>query len=260
MPRARDLVLLAALVASASASARQPAATTAPPPKPQAAPAAAEPVTAPAADVGYALGYRIGTNIKGDHENMGLDIDRAALARGLADAVTGAKPTLGEADFAKAVAAFEATLAQRRAAFAARMQEAAQKNLAKGREFLAANAKRPGVVVRPSGLQYEVVKEGGGPAPGPDDIVVARYRGTRLDGTEFDATDPQGEPATFRLRDVVAGWREALPLMKAGTTWRIWLPPDLAYGAQGEPPVIEPNEVLVFELELIESKAGPKER
>jgi FKBP-type peptidyl-prolyl cis-trans isomerase len=86
--------------------------------------------------------------------------------------------------------------------------------------------------------------------------VIAHYRGTRIDGSEFDGTDPKGEPASFPLRAVVPGWREALPLMKAGSKWRIYLPPELGYGPQGSPPAIEPNEVLVFEIQLIGSKPG----
>jgi len=250
----RGLLLGTASLAAAVAAAGDPAAEPVPPPAP------ARPAVAPAADAAYALGYRIGGQILADHEGIGLDLDRAALARGLADAVNGAKPALDEARLAQGLAALEAAFDRQRAAFAERMQEAARANLAKGREFLAANAKRQGVVSRPSGLQYEVVKEGAGAAPGPDDVVVAHYRGTRIDGTEFDATDPAGEPATFPLGGVVPGWREALPLMKAGSKWKIWLPAELAYGADGAPPAIGPNEVLVFEIELVRSEPATARR
>jgi len=254
MSRVRTALLVVLLLTPAGATARQPAAETVPAPaRPR--DVDARPVTAPAADVGYALGYRIGGRIVADHEGMGLDIDRDALARGLADAVAGGKPALDEARLSKALEAFEALVAARQAAVAERMRKAGEVNLVKGREFLAANARRPGVVTRPSGLQYEIVKEGAGPSPAAGDVVVAHYRGTRLDGGEFDATDPAGEPATFPLGAVVPGWQEALPLMKAGATWKLWIPADLAYGAEGSPPVIEPNEVLVFEIQLIRS--GP---
>ncbi|MFM9059128.1 MAG: FKBP-type peptidyl-prolyl cis-trans isomerase [Planctomycetaceae bacterium] len=253
----RAACLTAALLAAAPAVAQPPAAEIVPPPSAgAAAPAGAAP-QAPAADVGYALGYRIGRSINADHEGMGIDVDRAMLARGLADAVTGAKPALDEARFAQALAAFQEQVAKRQAEFAVRMKEAAAKNLATGREFLAANAKRPGVVVRPSGLQYEVREPGSGAAPGPNDVVVARYRGTRIDGTEFDATQPAEPPASFALGEVVPGWQEALPLMKAGAKWTLWLPPELAYGKEGSPPVIGPNEVLVFDIELIRTEPGP---
>ena len=103
----------------------------------------------------------------------------------------------------------------------------------------------------PSGLQYTVLTEGAGPKPTLDDVVEAHYRGTHVDGTEFDGTEPGGEPAAFPLRGVVPGWQEALPLMKAGSKWRVWLPAELGYGDAGSPPAIEPNEVLVFEIELV---------
>lgn len=241
-------VLVAALFTIVVARADEPAVETIPPV------ASAAAAAVPPADIAYAIGQRIGMQIAEDHQGMGLDLDRAALARGLADAVTGAKPALDDAAFERAMAAFETMLAQRQAALAARMREAAKTNLVKGTEFLAANAGRPGVVTRPSGLQYEVLAEGTGPQPGPDDVVVAHYRGTLIDGTEFDATDPAGAPATFPLREVVPGWREALPLMKAGAKWRLWLPPALAYGQAGSPPVIEPNAVLVFDIQLIRSE------
>jgi FKBP-type peptidyl-prolyl cis-trans isomerase len=95
------------------------------------------------------------------------------------------------------------------------------------------------------------VKTGSGPKPTVDDTVSTHYRGTHLDGSEFDATDPAGEPATFPLRGVVPGWQEALPLMNVGSKWRLYVPPELGYGEEGSPPVIEPNEVLVFEIELV---------
>ncbi len=249
MTRGSMSLVLATLLAGTTAVARQPAETV---PPPQAgAPAAT-------ADVGYAVGFRIGQQIRADHERMGLDVDKAAFARGLADAFTGEKPAIDEARFTRALAAFETLIAKRQAAFAERMEQAARTNLAKGKEFLAANAKQAGVVVQPSGLQYQVLKEGTGPAPGPDDVVVAHYRGTHIDGTEFDATDPAGEPATFPLRAVVPGWQEALPLMKAGSKWRLWIPADLGYGVEGSPPAIQPNEVLVFEIELVRSGPAPQ--
>jgi FKBP-type peptidyl-prolyl cis-trans isomerase FklB len=110
----------------------------------------------------------------------------------------------------------------------------------------------------PSGLQYEVLKAGEGPRPTADDTVSTHYRGTHVDGSEFDATDPAGEPATFPLRGVVPGWQEALPLMGVGSKWRLYVPPELGYGEEGSPPVIEPNEVLIFEIELV--KIVPAEK
>ena len=228
--------------------AQPPAVETLDPPAAKAEPRG---LATPAEQLGYALGFRIGQRIIADHRAMGTPLDPAALARGLADAVRDAPPQLDEAGFRRVLAAFEKQMEEKDRELAARMAEAAKKNLAAGREFLATNAKQGGVVTLPSGLQYTVLKEGTGPKPKLDDVVEARYRGTHIDGTEFDGTEPGGEPAAFPLRGVVPGWQEALPLMAVGSKWRIWLPPDLGYGDAGSPPAIEPNEVLVFEIELV---------
>jgi FKBP-type peptidyl-prolyl cis-trans isomerase len=209
------------------------------------------PLATPAEELGYALGYRIGQRIIADHRALGTPLDPTALGRGLADAVGDAPPRLDEAGFRRVLSAFEKRMEERDKAIAARMAEAADKNLAAGREFLAANANKDGVTTLPSGLQYVVLVEGNGPAPTLDDIVEARYRGTHIDGTEFDGTEPEGEPAAFPLRGVVPGWQEALQRMAVGAKWRIWLPPEMGYGEGGSPPAIEPNEVLVFEIELV---------
>jgi FKBP-type peptidyl-prolyl cis-trans isomerase len=205
----------------------------------------------PAETLGYSLGLRIGSRIAADFKEHDPPVDPAALARGLADAVLGAPPRLDEQRIRTTLQAFDARMRQRQDEFERRMVQAAKVNLAKATEFARANASKPGIVTRKSGLQYEVLREGSGPSPTPQDSVVAHYRGTHLDGSEFDATDPQGEPTTFPLQGVVAGWQEALPLMKAGSKWRIYIPPDLGYGAEGSPPVIEPNEFLIFEIELV---------
>ncbi|MFM7135844.1 MAG: FKBP-type peptidyl-prolyl cis-trans isomerase, partial [Planctomycetota bacterium] len=218
---------------------------------PPAAAAERTPLATPAEELGYALGFRIGQRIIADHRAMGTPLDPAALARGLADAVRDAPPQLDEAGFRRVLSAFEEQMEEKDRELAARMAEAAKKNLAAGREFLAGNAKQPGVVALPSGLQYTVLEEGTGPKPTLDDMVEAHYRGTHIDGREFDGTEPGGEPAAFPLRGVVPGWQEALPLMKVGSKWRVWLPPELGYGDAGSPPAIEPNEVLVFEIELM---------
>ncbi len=208
-------------------------------------------LTTPEAVLGYSLGLRIGSRIAADFQAEHPKIPAAALARGLTDAVRGVPPALADAEIRQTLEAFDALMEKRAAEFAEKMAAAAKANLAKAREFLRANAVKPGVVTRPSGLQYEVLQEGSGPQSTLDDVVSTHYRGTHLDGKEFDATDPQGEPATFPVRDVVPGWQEALPLMKVGAKWRLYVPPELGYGEAGSPPVIEPNEVLVFEIELV---------
>lgn len=248
MPAARRLMLLTALMLAPSAG-RLPAAEPLAPPRPPATERQA--FETPAQELGYALGYRIGQRIIADHKALGTPLDASALARGLADAVRDAPPQLDEAGFRRVLAEFEKQMETRDRELEARMTEAAAVNLAKGQAFLDQNAKQPGVTTLPSGLQYLVLRAGAGPKPAINDAVVAHYRGTHIDGTEFDGTDPAGEPARFPLRGVVPGWQEALSLMATGSKWRVWLPPDLAYGDAGSPPAIEPNEVLVFEIDLV---------
>ena len=242
--------LRVAATAAAQATAVPPAGPAAIPPPPGERPDAAA-LDTPEGTLGYALGLRIGGRIAADFKSQDTRIDPAALARGLADGVLGAKPLLGEQQLSRALEAFEAGMREREKEFGKRMAETAKSNAAKAAEFLKANGQKKGVVTLPSGLQYEVLKEGAGPRPAPTDTVSTHYRGTHLDGSEFDGTDPGGEPATFPLRGVVPGWQEALPLMKVGSKWKLFIPPELGYGAEGSPPVIEPNEVLVFELELV---------
>ena len=244
-------------------AAAQAAPETVPPPAPARAEAAAGDAQPPPAGLdtpqgklGYALGLRIGGRIAADFKARDPGIDPATLARGVADAILGARPLLDEQEIARVIEGFEARMREQEKEFGRRMAETANANAAKGAEFLRANGLKKGIVTLPSGLQYEVLAEGAGERPRPTDTVSTHYRGTHLDGSEFDGTDPRGEPATFPLRGVVPGWQEALPLMRVGSKWRLYVPPELAYGAEGSPPVIEPNEVLVFEIELV--KIAPR--
>jgi FKBP-type peptidyl-prolyl cis-trans isomerase FklB len=244
-------LLILALVGGGPTVRHSAAAEQLAPPRPV-TPAEPQPFDDPAEELGYALGYRIGQRIIADHRELGTPLDATALGRGLADAVRDAPPQLDEAGFRRVLSVFEQRMEERNRQIEARMEAAGKANLAKGNDFLTKNATLPGVTRLPSGLQYEVLRQGSGPKPTSEDAVVAHYRGSHIDGTEFDGTDPEGEPATFPLRGVVPGWQEALPLMAVGSKWRLWLPPDLAYGEAGSPPAIEPNEVLVFEIDLIE--------
>ena len=205
----------------------------------------------PAGVLGYALGLRIGGQIAAEFKGQQPPVDSQALARGLADAVLEARPQFSEQRIRQTLEAFDAQMREREKEFGRRMAEAAKVNQAKGAEFAKVNGRKQGVVTRPSGLQYEVLREGAGASPTLEDTVAARYLGTHIDGREFDGTDPQGEPAMFPLRGVVPGWQEALPLMKIGAKWRIYVPSQLGYGDEGSPPVIEPNELLIFEIELV---------
>lgn len=125
-----------------------------------------------------------------------------------------------------------------------------------GEAFLEANKKKEGVVTLPDGLQYKVITEGKGAKPTLNDVVTVHYAGTLVDGKEFDSSYKRGEPATFPVSGVIAGWTEALQLMPAGSTWELYIPANLAYGDQGAPPVIGPNETLIFKVQLISVKKG----
>ncbi len=127
----------------------------------------------------------------------------------------------------------------------------AVKNKIEGEAFLAANKTKPGVVTLPDGLQYKIITEGTGAQPTDDDTVTVHYAGTLIDGTEFDSSYKRGQPATFPVKGVIPGWTEALKLMKVGSTWELYIPASLAYAEQGSPPVIGPNQTLIFKVNLI---------
>ncbi len=133
-------------------------------------------------------------------------------------------------------------------------QSIATKNQLAGEAFLAANKNKPGVVTLPDGLQYKILIEGKGAQPTENDVVTVHYSGKLINGTEFDSSYKRGEPATFPVMGVIPGWVEALKLMKVGSTWELYIPPTLAYGEQGAPPAIGPNETLIFKVQLLDAK------
>jgi FKBP-type peptidyl-prolyl cis-trans isomerase FklB len=192
----------------------------------------------------YALGMNIGRGLS----RQGVDVDPATVARGLRDTLGGAKPLLTDAEA-------EAALGQLQAAVHAKQDAEAQKigdaNMKEGQEFLAANKTKDGVVALPSGLQYKILTPGTGPKPTAADTVVCNYRGTFINGTEFDSSYKRGQPATFPVGGVIKGWTEALQLMPVGSKWQLFIPPDLAYGTRGAGGAIGPNATLIFEVELI---------
>jgi FKBP-type peptidyl-prolyl cis-trans isomerase FklB len=198
--------------------------------------------------VSYAMGMNFGTGFR----KQSIDIDPAILARGLRDALSNGKTLLTE-DEARVV------LTQLQTDLRAKQQEAAQQageaNKKQGLAFLEANKSKEGVVALPSGLQYKVLQEGTGPKPAATDEVVCNYRGTLLDGAEFDSSYKRGQPATFPVSGVIKGWTEALQLMPVGSKWQIFVPAELAYAERGAGPQIGPNATLVFEVELISIKA-----
>ncbi|MCU1340434.1 MAG: FKBP-type peptidyl-prolyl cis-trans isomerase [Bryobacterales bacterium] len=190
------------------------------------------------------MGMNFGTGLR----KQSIDIDPVILARGLRDAFSNGKTLLTE-DEARAI------LTQLQADLRMKQQEAAQQvgeaNKKQGLAFLEANKAKEGVVALPSGLQYKVLQEGTGPKPAATDQVVCNYRGTLLDGTEFDSSYKRGQPATFPVTGVIKGWAEALQLMPVGSKWQLFVPAELAYAERGAGGQIGPNATLIFEVELI---------
>ena len=196
----------------------------------------------------YAMGMDLGAQLK----TRSVEIDPAVFGRGLADALAGGKTLLTEEE-AKAVITELQKAMMVKQAEAARL--AGEKNKADGEAFLAANKAKEGVVTLPSGLQYKVLKAGDGRKPTEADTVECQYRGSLVDGTEFDSSYRRGQPVTLKVKGgVIPGWAEALLLMPVGSKWQLFLPPQLAYGARAAGAAIGPNATLVFEMELVSIK------
>jgi FKBP-type peptidyl-prolyl cis-trans isomerase FklB len=197
--------------------------------------------------VSYALGMNVG---KGLHRES-IDVDPNMIMQGLKDAMSGGKTLMTDDQAQQTMVQLQAEVREQEDA---KRKAAAQTNMTKGQAFLAANKTKPGVETLPSGLQYKIIKQGTGPKPTLNDIVTCNYKGTLIDGTEFDSSYKRGEPATFPVKGVIKGWTEALQLMPVGSKFELVLPPDLAYGEHGAGQDIGPNETLVFEVELISIK------
>ena len=197
--------------------------------------------------ISYALGLEMGNNLK----RQGIDIDPTLLGQGIKDALTGGTPRLSEAEAREAVMKFQKDqMAKQQEA----QKAASAKAKAEGDAFLAANAKKDGVVTLPSGLQYKVITQGTGATPKASDTVSVHYRGRLVDGTEFDSSYKRNEPTSFPVGGVIPGWTEALQLMKVGSKWELYVPAKLAYGDRGAGGVIPPGATLVFEVELLSIK------
>ena len=196
------------------------------------------------------LSYIIGVQIGNDLKSQSMDVDPALVNKGLQDSMSGNKLLIGDQEAKDVIAAFQK---ERATKMAEEKKKLGEKNKEEGAAFLAENKKKEGVKTLPSGLQYKVIKEGTGKTPKASDTTVVQYKGTLVNGTEFDSSYKRGEPATFPVSGVIKGWTEALQLMKEGSTWQIVVPAELAYGEQGAGP-IGPNAVLIFEVELISIK------
>jgi len=213
----------------------------------------------------YAIGMNMGKNLAAHLHQDSVEINQAILLRGVKDALAGNKPLLTD-DEAKTV------LTQLSTEVRARQQEkmkveqekmklAAAGNKKEGADFLEANKSKDGVVSLPSGLQYKILTEGTGPKPAATDTVACNYRGTLINGTEFDSSYKRGQPLTIGANRVIKGWSEALQLMPVGSKWQLFIPSDLGYGDAGQPPTIGPGATLIFEVELlsIQGKDKPAE-
>jgi FKBP-type peptidyl-prolyl cis-trans isomerase len=194
--------------------------------------------------VSYAIGMNIGTNL----HKQSVDVDPKILQQGLQDALAGGKTLLSEDEARATLTEFQNEMRQKQQE---KMQQAGEANKKEGEAFLAANKTKESVVTLPSGLQYKIITAGTGPKPTAGDSVVCNYRGTLIDGKEFDSSYKRGQPATFPVSGVIKGWTEALQLMPVGSKWQLFVPSELAYGDRGSGPDIGPNATLVFEVELL---------
>ena len=204
------------------------------------------------AKASYAIGRDMGTNLAPAQGRLDMD----AFMRGLREAMAEEDAALPQEELRAALQAFSQGIQEEQAA---EREAVAQANEEEGAAYLAENEQRAEVSVTESGLQYEVVEEGDGPRPQPGDQVTIHYRGTLIDGTEFDSSYERGEPATFGVGQVIPGFSEALQLMEVGSTYRVVIPGELGYGPQGAGADIGPNATLIFEIELLEIQEGDQE-
>ena len=195
--------------------------------------------------VSYSIGMQIGFNLA----RQKVDINPDILAAGIKDSLAN-KPQLTPDQVKEVMAQFEKDMEQKQ-------KDLGEKNKTAGTKFLEENKTKPGVKTTASGLQYKVEKEGTGPQPKPTDMVTVNYRGTLIDGTEFDSSYKRGQPATFPVNGVIKGWTEALQLMKKGAKYQLFIPSSLAYGERAMGPDIGPNSTLIFEVELMDVKPPP---
>lgn len=203
----------------------------------------------PKEKLSYAIGMDIGAALK----KQSVDVDGTFLAAAVRDSIAGGKLQLSNEEMVATLTAFGKEMQAKQQGAAAKEQASAGPNKAEGEKFLAANKTQPGVKTLPDGLQYKVIAEGAGPMPKATDTVSVNYRGTFIDGKEFDSSAKNGGPVSFPVNGVIKGWTEALQLMKVGAKWQLFIPGDLAYGAEGRPG-IPPNSLLIFDVELLSIK------
>ena len=209
-----------------------------------AGPALAQDLTTDKGKLSYAVGWDIGEDIK----RRGAEFDVESIIAAIRDSSAGADPKVPAEEMVAMLTELQQKVRQEQAeAF----QKLADENQKKSEDFMAANVSKTGIVALPSGIQYRIIEEGEGARPNMDSTVKVHYRGSKMDSTEFDSSFARGVPEEFTVNSVLKGWQEVLPLMKTGATWQVFVPPEMAFGARGNPPV-GPNEALIFDLKLVE--------
>ncbi len=206
--------------------------------------ALAQDVTSDKGKLSYAVGWDIGADIK----RRSTEFDVESLIAAVRDIVAEKEPQVAPDEMKKLLTALQEKV---RAEQVAQFKKLSEDNQVKSEAFLESNKAKTGIVALPSGVQYRIIEEGDGPRPSMDSKVRVHYRGSKMDGHEFDSSFARGTPEEFAVNSVLKGWQEVLPLMKQGSTWQIFVPPELAFGARGNPPV-GPNEALTFDLKLVE--------
>ena len=197
------------------------------------------------------ISYAIGVSIMRNFKQQSIDLNLDRIMQGMKDVRGDGKLLLTDDELTTTMTTFQADQRQKQMKAA---QVATEENTKAGAAFMAANKTKDGVVTLPSGLQYKILKAGDGPKPTATDTVECNYRGTLINGTEFDSSYKRGQPATFPVGRVIPGWREILPLMPVGSKWQVFIPADLAYGPRAVSQLISPNSTLIFELELLAIK------
>ncbi|MCJ7815264.1 MAG: FKBP-type peptidyl-prolyl cis-trans isomerase [Xanthomonadales bacterium] len=194
------------------------------------------------------LSYAVGWDIGEDIQRRGAEFDVETIIAAIRDSSASKEPQVPADEMVALLTALQQKVRQEQAAA---FQKLSEENQKASEEFLVANLKKNGIVALPSGIQYRVIEEGDGARPGMTSTVKVHYRGSRTDGLEFDSSFARGVPEEFNVETVLKGWQDVLPLMKTGSTWQVFVPPELAFGARGNPPV-GPNETLIFDLKLVE--------
>ncbi len=209
-----------------------------------AGPVMAQDLTSDKGKLSYAVGWDIGEDIK----RRGAEFDVETIIAAVRDSAGEKDPQVAAEEMVELLTALQQKV---RTEQAEAFQKLSDENQAKSEEFLAANMAKNGIVALPSGIQYRIIEEGEGARPNMDSGVKVHYRGSKINGHEFDSSFARGVPEEFTVNTVLKGWQEVLPLMKTGATWQVFVPPELAFGPRGNPPV-GPNEALIFDLKLVE--------